>query len=68
MTDKHGDETNDVDFGWNAWVYCEAHVGPHETGWCSVPNDQKIKLDATTRADAYEECRRRGLVIHGEDP
>lgn len=43
-------------FGAGVWVYCGQHLGPHLTGWCTVPVKHKIKLDATNQDDAYKEC------------
>jgi hypothetical protein len=53
-------------FGENAWVYCQSHMRPHGTGWCSVPPSSKIKLDATEREAAYAECRAKGFDLYGE--
>ena len=53
-------------FGPDAWVYCESHLSPHGTGWCTVPARDKTKLDAITREDAYAECRAKGLYLYGE--
>jgi hypothetical protein len=50
-------------FGRNVWVYCNQHLRPHQTGWCSVHNRNKTKLDATTQAEAYAECEAKGLKI-----
>lgn len=61
MSDPTDDEAR---FGVNAWVYCRQHLRPHTTGWCTVHNDQKIALTATTRNDAYAECAERGLEIY----
>lgn len=51
-----------------AWVYCKSHVGPHETGWCSVDVKNKIALDLpamASRKDANELVWSMGLPVHG---
>jgi hypothetical protein len=53
-------------FGSNVWVYCNQHMRPHLTGWCTVHNRNKTKLDASVVGDAYEECRVRGFDLYGE--
>ena len=58
------DEINDTDLGVN-WVYCTQHVGPHETGWCSVDKSQKTPLKANTRTEATEEVKAKGWPISG---
>ena len=50
-------------FGADAWVYCKSHVGPHSTGWCTVPVSDKVKLDAKDRVAAVAECKTKGLKI-----
>ena len=54
-------------FGKDRWVYCESHVSPHTTGWCTVCASEKRLLNATTREEAYAETRALGLPIFGED-
>lgn len=53
-----------IAFGRNSWVYCRQHLRPHKTGWCSVPNFNKTKLDATTDLNAHQECIRRGFYVY----
>lgn len=50
-------------FGTDVWIYCKSHVNPHTTGWCTVPVGGKIRLDATTRLEAENECREKGLPL-----
>lgn len=50
----------------DAFVYCGSHLGPHATGWCSVPVDDKQLLDAKNIVDAKAECRRKGLRLFRE--
>jgi len=47
-----------------AWVYCNQHLRPHTTGWCTVRAPSKIPLKATTGEEAYAECKERGLFIY----
>lgn len=54
-------------FGAEKWVYCKSHVGPHMTGWCTVPASQKTLLEATTQQEAYAECRDAGLKLFRDD-
>lgn len=49
-----------------AYVYCTQHVGPHSTGWCTVPAYMKLRLKATTLEDAAAETRANGWRIYGE--
>jgi len=53
-----------VAFGRKVWIYCDQHMRLHMTGWCTVGNRHKIKLDATTQNDAYEECRQKGYELY----
>lgn len=55
---------DEIAFGRNTWVYCSQHMRPHMTGWCTVENHNKARLEATTQEDAYEECRRRGYELY----
>lgn len=57
---------DELEFGHNRWVYCASHVGPHTTGWCTVPVREKTLLAAQTREDALAEVRAMGLPIYGE--
>lgn len=50
-------------FGIKTIIYCKQHLRPHTTNWCTVSNDEKIKLNATTLEDAYVECREKGYKI-----
>lgn len=53
-------------FGVGAWVYCNQHMRPHLTGWCTVSPRNKTKLDATNDKAAYEECRLKRFELFGE--
>lgn len=55
---------DEVEFGRKTWVYCDQHMRPHMTGWCTVSNRNKIKLDATSNDQAYSECRLRGFDLY----
>lgn len=59
MSQKAGDE----ELG--KWVYCKQHLRPHSTGWCTVPPDQKVALQAETHDDAYKEVRAIGFYVFG---
>lgn len=65
MEDYVGMTEDDIAFGakksGDIFVYCKSHVNFHRTGWCTVPVEDKIKLDATTDSDAYQECLARGF-------
>lgn len=54
-------------FGEGRWVYCESHVRPHTTGWCTVCSSKKTLLNAANRDEAYSETRALGLPIYGEN-
>lgn len=51
-------------FGENVWVYCNQHLRPHLTGWCTVPARNKVKLDATTEDAAHAECEAKGFTLY----
>lgn len=58
------DEQPDVAaFGRGAWVYCNQHLKPHLTGWCSVSVRDKIGLGVSTPEEAYAKCEAWGLKI-----
>lgn len=54
------------EFGSDAWVYCSQHMRPHRTGWCTVSNRNKIKLDAKSIEQAYAECRQKGYELYDD--
>lgn len=39
------------------YVYCASHVGPHLSGWCTVPASDKLGLLAETADEAHEEVK-----------
>jgi len=55
------------------WVYCNQHLRPHPTGWCSVDVRDKLGLgipqdEYSERArQAYKKCKLFGLPIYGDD-
>jgi hypothetical protein len=53
-------------FGVKVIVYCASHMRPHFTGWCTVPNSEKVQLDAIDLNSAYPECREKGYDLYGE--
>jgi hypothetical protein len=53
-------------FGDDAWIYCDQHLRPHRTGWCSVDVRNKTALEATDEKAAYAECQQRGFKIYGD--
>jgi len=58
------DEQPDVQaFGRGAWIYCNQHLKPHQTGWCSVGVYDKIGLGVSTAQEAYAKCEAWGLKI-----
>ena len=63
---KYPPTEDEIAFGRNVIVYCDQHLRPHHTGWCSVPNSHKTKMLATNMTDAYTECRLRGWTIYSE--
>lgn len=46
--------------------HCKSHGAVHMSDWCSVPDEDKTALEATTEAEAIEECRRRGLWLYSD--
>lgn len=55
---------DEIAFGRNRWIYCAQHLRPHTTGWCTVSNDQKTLLKATTDKEAYVECVAENMEIY----
>jgi hypothetical protein len=55
-------------FGKNAWIYCNQHMRPHQTGWCGVSVRDKVGLGVDTAEAAYAKCREWGFPIYGELP
>ena len=58
------DTTMDLIFG--DWCYCRQHLRPHETGWCTVSNNEKVGLGISGHTEqsmraAYAKCRDFGL-------
>lgn len=57
-------------FGEDQWVYCDQHMRPHLTGWCTVHVDNKVGLglDKTVESQkVYSKCRKLGLRIFGDN-
>lgn len=54
---------DEIAFG-QCFVYCDQHLRPHTTGWCSVSSKNKIPLNAKTIEEAYEECKHKGFKLH----
>ncbi len=63
----HKQPTEDKRVFGDCWVYCNQHMKPHETGWCTISVRDKVKLDATNAKDAYAECEAKGLKLYGHD-
>lgn len=71
MSEEKRPTEDEIVFGVGAWVYCSQHCKPHQTGWCSVSNRDKLGLGLSGNAPptaqlAYEKCRQFGLPIYGE--
>ncbi len=62
-TEKKLTEDEQV-FGENVFVYCNQHLRPHLTGWCTVPARNKIKLKATNHVEAGLECKEMGYKLY----
>lgn len=61
------DEAEDVAaFGRGAWVYCNQHMRPHLTGWCSVSPRDKVGLGVKTAEEAYDKCRAWGFPLYAD--
>ncbi len=53
-------------FGADAWVYCNQHMRPHQTGWCGVSPRDKVGLGVTTAEAALEKCRAWGFALYAD--
>lgn len=51
-------------FGERVWVYCDQHLRPHMTGWCTVASKNKTLLQSTTPTDAEAECKAKGFKLY----
>jgi len=53
---------DELAFGKDHWVYCNQHMRPHTTGWCTVDVRNKVGLGIQGNTDeamkeAYSKCR-----------
>lgn len=55
---------DELAFGRKVWVYCNQHMNPHMTGWCTVSKRNKTKLEATNEEDARTECVAKGFELY----
>lgn len=55
---------DEIAFGRNAWIYCDQHMRPHMTGWCSVSSHHKKPLENKTEIEAYAECKVKNYKIY----
>lgn len=63
MSNKEETEDQKV-FGINKWVYCNQHMRPHLTGWCTVGVRNKILLNVSTAEEAMEKCKELKLPVY----
>lgn len=54
---------DEVVFGKGQWVYCNQHLRPHMTGWCTVTVFNKVGLGVATEEEAYKKCGFWGFKI-----
>ena len=50
-------------FGEDQWVYCNQHLRPHKTGWCTVGVRNKVGLGVATREEGLQKCKDFGFEI-----
>lgn len=48
---------NTPDVALGSFVFCSQHCCAHSTGWCTVGNEDKVALKATTLEEAIEESK-----------
>lgn len=53
-------------FGKDAWVYCNQHLRPHQTGWCTISARDKVGLGVSDAKAAYAKCRAWGFVLYDD--
>jgi len=53
-------------FGEDTLVYCNQHLRPHSTGWCTVPIHHKTALESKTEEEAVIECRKKGFKLYSD--
>jgi len=67
MTDKEHTADEKI-FGKGNLVYCSQHLAVHVTGWCTVPNSEKVGLGLKSDLQGYDKandkCRHLGLEIY----
>lgn len=54
---------DEKEFGVKTIVYCNQHLSPHYTGWCTVDNRNKIKLESIDLKSAADECRKKDYKL-----
>lgn len=60
------DMTEDFKEWGDAWVYCNQHLRPHETGWCTVDVRDKVCIGNSdmTEEDAIKKCREWNFTLY----
>lgn len=53
-------------FGEDTWIYCDQHMRPHTTGWCTVSLRNKTALNSKTYEDAVIECRAKNFELYSD--
>jgi hypothetical protein len=66
MSEQTKPTQDEVVFGKGTIVYCNQHLNPHWTGWCTVDVRNKIALNSLTLIEAEHECRSRGFKLYGD--
>lgn len=56
-------QTEDFEVFGDTWVYCNQHLRPHTTGWCTVGVKNKVGLGVTCEKEAYEKCKHFNFTI-----
>lgn len=61
-------KTEDYQEWGDAWVYCNQHLRPHKTGWCTVDVRDKVCLGNCdmSEEDAYKKCREWNFKLYRE--
>lgn len=60
------EQTDDFREWGDAWVYCNQHLRPHKTGWCTVDVRNKVCLCSGEKSgqEAADKCRQWGFELY----
>lgn len=67
MSESKKEPTEDFEVFGDTWIYCNQHLRPHLTNWCTVPVNDKVGLGIPNAFGgdiaAVVKCQHMGLKI-----